>query len=71
MIEEYSHTAGKVQTRQELVEAIELSQRHTDNPFEALVDELYRSYKGMKRALIKVKAEKVFLAEEITSLQVQ
>lgn len=71
MIEEYSHTAGKVQTRRELVEAIELSQRHSDNPFEALVDELYRSYKGMKRALIKVKAEKVFLAEEITSLQVE
>eukprot|EP00656_Telonema_subtile_P025647 TRINITY_DN27688_c0_g1_i1.p1 TRINITY_DN27688_c0_g1~~TRINITY_DN27688_c0_g1_i1.p1 ORF type:complete len:411 (-),score=112.46 TRINITY_DN27688_c0_g1_i1:107-1339(-) len=71
MIAEYAQTAGKVQTKDELVEAIEFSQRHSDNPFEALVHELYQSYKGMKRSLIKVKAEKVFLAEEITSLQVE
>eukprot|EP00658_Telonema_sp_P-2_P047854 TRINITY_DN36427_c0_g1_i3.p1 TRINITY_DN36427_c0_g1~~TRINITY_DN36427_c0_g1_i3.p1 ORF type:complete len:124 (-),score=43.53 TRINITY_DN36427_c0_g1_i3:137-508(-) len=71
MIAEYSQTAGEVQTKKELLDAIEFAQRHADNPFEALVHELYRSYKGTKRSLIKVKAEKVFLAEEITSLQVE
>lgn len=48
------HYWPQVQTRSELLGAIEFSQRHSDNPFEALVTELYQSYKGMKRSLIKV-----------------